>query len=101
MRSEDFTLKPQEAARLEDVDALVEQGVNRTTAEALVKRLDLILNQQFYAMLEASSQDHTTEAAKQFIMASVVAYIHDWAAERILLASIAGTVSLEALKREA
>lgn len=100
MRITDFTLPADKAARFQDIDDLVEQGISRTTAEAVVARLDKVLITDFQAFLAESSEGHPTEAIKHFVMASVIAYVHDWAADRMPLASVAGAIALEVLKRE-
>lgn len=100
MRITDFTLPADKAARLADIDELVEQGISRTTAEAIIARLDKVLMTDFKAFLDESSEGHPTLAIKHFVMASVIAYVYDWAADRMPMASVASTIALEVLKRE-
>ena len=87
MKIEDFQLQPDQAARLKEIDVLVNEGLSRERAGRLVNQLDDIINGA-WADLLAPMANPENNKDKALLQTFWIAYIHQWAAEHILVAGL-------------
>lgn len=85
MKIEDFQLQPDEAQRLREVDVLVSEGLSRERAQRLVTQLYDIIDGAWSDLL-APMANPTCDKEKALLQTFWISYVHQWAADRLLMA---------------
>lgn len=85
MKIEDFQLQPDAAQRLREVDGLVSEGLSRERAQRLVTQLYDIIDGAWSDLL-APMANPTCDKEKALLQTFWIAYVHQWAADRLLMA---------------
>lgn len=87
MKIEDFHPPRSEANKLCEIDALVAEGLSRIRAERLVSQLYGIIDGAWADTLAPlANPDQDPEQA--LLQSFFIAYIHQWSAERLLIAAL-------------
>ena len=87
MKIEDFQLKPDAAQRLREVDALVAEGLSRERAQRIVTQLYDIIDGAWSDLL-APMANPTCDREKALLQTFWIAYVHQWASDRIIMAGL-------------
>lgn len=87
MKIEDFQLQPDQAKRLAEIDALVEEGLSRERAQRIVTQLYDIIDGAWSDLL-ASMANPEDNKEKTLLQALWIAYVHQWATDRIIIAGL-------------
>ena len=87
MKIEDFQLQPDQAKRLAEIDALVGEGLSRERAQRLIAQLFDIIDGAWSDLLAPMANPENNKE-KALLQTFWIAYVHQWAADRIVLAGL-------------
>ena len=90
MKIEDFQLQPNQANRLAEIDALVGEGLSRERAQRIVAQLYDILDGAWSDLLVPMANPENNKE-KALLQTFWIAYVHQWAADRIIIAGLSQT----------
>jgi transposase len=88
-----FKLPQSEASKLREIDSLVDVGLSRVRAEWLVNKLYAVIDGPWADTL-ASLEKPTQDVEATMLQTFFIAYVHQWASERLLKAAAAQDVAL-------
>jgi len=83
---------------LTQTDLLVDQGMDRHTAERLITKISSVINGEFSALLDAFEDLEDLEE-RVFCKTGMIAYLNQWLAERLVHAALSQTLSFEVICR--
>lgn len=87
MKIEDFQLKPNAAQQLLEIDQLVAEGLSRERAQRIVTQLYAIVYGAWSDLL-APMANPTCDKEKALLQTFWVAYVYQWASDRIVMAGL-------------